>query len=223
MTQTLIACRGCDLLQRLPPLAAGERARCARCGHLLAKRLADSLDRCLALTLAAAALFLVANATPLMGLSVMGRTAQTTMIGGAVALWRHDERMTAMVVAFCAVLAPAAFLVALLVVLLAERRASARGARAPRWIGEILRWTRYLHAWSLLEVMLLGMIVALVKIAELARVSADVGIFSLAALTLLFPAIMAHFEPGEIWQRIEWSSDAALCGPVAGRCPAGDA
>jgi paraquat-inducible protein A len=215
MTQTLIACRGCDLLQRLSPLAPGERARCARCGHLLAKRAVNSLDRCLALTIAAAVLFLVANATPLMGLSVVGRTASTTIVGGAVAMWRHDEHITAMVVGFCAVLAPAAFLVGLLTVLLTERRASTRGLPAPRWIGEILRWTRYLHAWSLLEVMLLGMMVALVKIAELARVSADVGIFSVAALTLLFPAIMAHFEPREIWQRIEWTS-AATGGKGAG-------
>jgi len=214
MTQTLIACPGCDLLQRLPPLAPGERTRCARCGHLLAKRVVNSLDRCLALTIAAAVLFLLANVSPLMGLSVVGRTASTTIIGGAVTMWRHDERITAAVVAFCAVLAPAAFLIALLTVLVTERRASSRGLPTPRWIGEILRWTRYLHAWSLLEVMLLGMMVALVKIAEVAQVSADVGIFSVAALTLLFPAIMAHFDPLEIWQRIEWTSAPAAGKPI---------
>lgn len=217
MNQTLIACSGCDLLQELPSLAPGERALCARCGHLLAKQPVDSNDRSLALTVAAAVLLLVANTTPLMGLSVVGRSATTTIVGGAVAMWRHDQRITAMVVAFCAVLAPAAFVIALLTVLIAARRASARGLPAPRWIGEILRWTRYLHAWSLLEVMLLGMMVALVKIAELARVSADVGILSVAALTLLFPAIMAHFDPREMWQRIEWTSAEPAGKPVAGR------
>lgn len=206
MTQTLIACPCCDLLQRLPPLAPGERTHCVRCGHLLAKWAVHSLDRCLALTIAAAVLLLVANVTPLMALSVVGRTASTTLIGGAVAMWRHDEHLTAMVVAFCAGIAPAAFLGALLTVLMTERRAANRGLPAPRWIGEILRWTRYLHAWSLLEVMLLGMMVALVEIAKLARVSADIGILSVATLTLLFPTIMAHFDPREIWQRIEWTA-----------------
>ena len=208
MTQTLIACPGCDLLQWLPPLAPGERTRCARCQHLLAKRAVNSLDRCLALSIAGAVLLVLANTTPLMGLSVVGRTASTTIIGGALAMWHHDEHLTAMVVAFCALLAPAAFLLALLTVLVTERRARNRRLPVPRWIGETLRWIRYLHAWSLLEVMLLGMMVALVKIAELARVSADVGIFSVAALAVLFPAIMAHFDPLEIWQRIEWTSAA---------------
>lgn len=164
------------------------------------------MERCLALTIAAAVLFVVANATPLMALSAAGRNASTTIIGGALQMWRHDERVTATIVAFCAVLAPAAFLAGLLTVLLAARRARARSVRAPRWIGEIVRWMRYLHAWSLLEVMLLGLLVALVKITQAARVSADVGIFSVAALTLLFPAILAHFDVSEIWERIEWTT-----------------
>lgn len=219
MTRTLIACRGCDLLQRLPPLAPGESARCARCGHVLSKQAVNSLDRSLALAVAAAVLVLVANATPLMQLSAAGRTSSTTIIGGAVQLWHHGERITSAIVAFCAVVAPAAFLACLLTVLLAARRADASSAPAPRWIGEILRWTRYMHAWSLLEVMLLGLLVALVKIAELARVSADAGIFSLGALTFLFPAIMAHFDAREIWERIEWIDTAPHSDPTAANGP----
>ena len=204
MTRTLIACRGCDLLQWLPPLASGESAHCSRCGHLLSRRAVNSLDRALALAVAAAVLLLVANATPLLQVSVAGRTSATTIIGGAIQLWRNDERMTAAVVAFCVVLAPAAFVACLLTVLLTARRADSRSLPAPRWIGEFLRWTRYLHAWSLLEVMLLGLLVALVKIAESAQVSAHVGIFCVGALTFLFPAIMAHFDAREVWERIEW-------------------
>lgn len=205
MTKTLIACRGCDLLQWLPPLAAGERAHCVRCGHELARHAVNSLDRALALVVAAAVLLLLANLTPLMGLAVVGRSSSTTIIGGALEMWTHGERVTAAVVAFCAVLAPATFVTGLLVVLLAARRSAARGLAAPRWLGEILRWTRYLHAWSLLEVMLLGMLVALVKIAQLASVSAGIGILSVAALAVLFPMIMAHFDAREIWERIEWT------------------
>lgn len=204
MTETLVACRGCDLLQRLPSLARRERAHCARCGHVLGRRAVDSLERSLALTVAAALLLVIANTTPLMDLSAVGRTASATVIDGAMQMWRHDERITAVVVAFCALLAPAAFLASLLTVLLAARRSAALGVPAPRWIGEILRWSRHLHAWSLLEVMLLGLLVSLVKIAQYARVSADIGIFAVAALTFVFPAIMTHFDQREIWERIEW-------------------
>lgn len=202
MTSTLVACRACDLLQEMPRLAAGEGACCLRCGHLLAKHSANALERCLALTSAAAVFFLLANTTPLMSLSVVGRSASTTILGGVVEMWHHDQQITAAIVAFCAVLAPGAFLASMLTVLLAARRNP-----VPRWIGEILRWTRYLHVWSLLEVMLLGLLVSLVKIGQYVHVGTDVGIFSVGALTFLFPAIMTRFDAREIWERIEWTSE----------------
>ena len=72
-----VACPDCDLLQRIPELAPGAKARCARCGHVLASQSADPLDRPLALTLAAAIVFIVANTTSLMGLSAVGRFARS--------------------------------------------------------------------------------------------------------------------------------------------------
>jgi paraquat-inducible protein A len=197
----LIACPSCDLLQKLPPLARGDKACCVRCGHVLAKATVDSMNRCLALTIAAAILLLVANVTPLMGLSVLGRTTSTTILGGAIEMWNQGQHITAVVVAFCAVIAPIAYVLSMLVVLLA-----ARNDFPPRWLAEVLRWMRYLQTWSLHEVMLLGLLVALVKIAELARVEVGVGIYSVGALTLLFPVIATQFNAREIWDRIEWAA-----------------
>jgi paraquat-inducible protein A len=79
--ENLVACPGCDLLQRIPPLPPGGRARCPPCGEMLAARKPDSLDRTLALTIAAAIVFILANAAPLMGLSVLGPEVNTTVIG----------------------------------------------------------------------------------------------------------------------------------------------
>ena len=203
MTTQLVACPRCDLLQRLPRLAGGAIAFCRRCGHRLAKQSVDSADRCLALTAAALIVLVVANVTPLMELSVAGNTATTTIIGGTIEMWHHGQQAAAVIVAFCAVIAPAGFLLSMLTILLAAKRAP-----APHWVGEILRWSRYLHVWSLHEVMLLGILVALVKIAELARVIPEIGVFSVGALTLLFPAIMTQFDAREIWDRIEWAGGA---------------
>ena len=57
-----IACHECDLLQTEPRLAPGETARCVRCGAFLARNPPDSVDRTLALSCAAAILYLIANA-----------------------------------------------------------------------------------------------------------------------------------------------------------------
>jgi len=79
---SLIACPDCDLLQRLPELAPGASARCPRCDRELWRRREDSLNRTLALTLAAAVLYVIANAVPMLGLSAVGHQASTTVLGG---------------------------------------------------------------------------------------------------------------------------------------------
>ena len=195
-----IACPDCDLLQNVPELAPGSKARCVRCGCTLASRSADPIDLPLALTLTAAMALIVANTTPLMGLSVVGRQASTTIIGGAYEMWLQGEQITGLIVAFCAVIAPAGYILFMLTVLLAARRPP-----APRWVGGMLRGAEFMRPWSMNEVMMLGILVALIKIAELATVETDAGIFAMGVLVILFPAIMATFDPEEIWQRVKWA------------------
>ncbi len=170
-----IACPDCDLLQTLPPLPPGGRARCARCGCAVATRAVDPIGRPLALTIAAAIVFVVANTTPLMGLSAVGRSSSTTIIGGSIDMWLQGQRVTATIVAFCAVIAPATYIGFMLTVLLAIRRPP-----APVWVGELMRWSEAIRPWSMKEVMLLGILVALIKIAELAKVHAGIGLYAVA-------------------------------------------
>jgi len=195
-----IACPDCDLLQRLPTPPPGGKARCPRCGYTLAARPTHSLELPLALTVTAAIVFVIANTAPLMGLSAVGRHASTTIIGGAYQMWVDGQAITATIVAFCAVIAPAGYLLFMLTVLVAARRFP-----VPAWVGEMLRWAQHLQVWSMLEVMMLGILVALIKIAELATVNAGVGMYAVGALMMLFPAIMVTFDPREIWQRVEWA------------------
>lgn len=210
-----VACPDCDLLQQLPVLEPGDRARCPRCGYELARRPVDPLERPLALTVAALIAFIVANTTPIMGLSAVGRSASTTILGGAYEMWMTGEQITAVVVAFCVVFAPALYLLFMLAVLIWMRRPP-----APYWVGEILRWGLHMQPWSMYEVMLLGVLVALIKIAELATVDVGIGMYALGALVVLFPAIMLSFDAREVWQRVEWVDDAPANGAGSARAEA---
>ena len=195
-----IACPECDLLQRIPELPPGAKARCPRCGNTLATRPIDPLDRPLALTIAAAIVFIVAHTTPLMDLSAVGRHASTTIAGGALEMWQTGEPITAIVVAFCAGIAPGGYILFMLTVLLAVRRPP-----APHWVGEMLRWGHAMEPWSMNEVMILGILVALIKIAELASVVPGPAMYAVGALVVLFAAIMITVDPREAWTRIEWA------------------
>jgi paraquat-inducible protein A len=195
-----IACHDCDLLQSLPPLPPGGKARCARCGETLATQRPDPLDRPLALTIAAAVALIVANTMPLMSLSAVGRHASTTIIGGALEMWIEGSQITALAVAFCAVIAPAGHVLFLLVVLIAIRRPP-----APRWVGELLRSAHFMEPWSMTEVMMLGILVALFKIAQLATVTPGIGMYAAGAFVFLLAAVMVSLDPHEIWKRIRWA------------------
>ncbi|EIC21586.1 paraquat-inducible protein A [Thiorhodovibrio frisius] len=196
--QTL-ACPDCDLLQSVPDLPPGGKASCGRCGHVLATGTADPISRPLALTIAALLLLIIANFDPLMGLSAVGRHASTTIIGGAYQMWIEGEQATAVIVGFCAVVAPAGYILFMLMVLLGAGRTP-----VPGWVGEMLRWAERMRPWSMVEVMMLGILVALIKIAALAKVEPGFGMFAVGVLMLLIPAIEVSFDPHAIWQRVAW-------------------
>ena len=197
---SLIACPHCDLLQRLPDLAPGESARCPRCEEELRRRHEHSLGRPLALTIAAAILLVVANTTPMLGLRVVGREASTTVFGGAEHLWNAGWESVALLVFFTAVLAPALQIGFMLVIL-----AGAHRERPPKWVGLLLRHYPDAAIWSMIEVMILGVLVALIKIADYAKVIPGLALFVLGALIFLIAAIQSSFDPQEVWDRVDWA------------------
>ncbi len=198
---TLIACPDCDLLQRLPALAPGESSQCPRCGNVVASKRPDSLNRTLALTLAAAFAFLVANTVPMLGLMAAGREASTTVLGGVQVMWAQGEFAVSAIMLFAAVIAPALDIAFMLTVLVAVRRPP-----APRWVGTLLRYCRIIRPWRMVEVMLLGILVSLIKIAELATVITGVAMWAVAVLIILMAAKANSFDPEEAWSRVAWAN-----------------
>lgn len=200
---SLVACPDCDLLQRLPELAPATSVRCPRCDRELGRRHEDSLNRTLALAMAAALLYLVANTVPMLGLSAVGRAAFTTVSGGVQQLWENDQRLVAVLVCFTAVVSPALQIGMMLAITLGARR-----RRPQRWVGTLLRHHPTTRLWSMIEVMLLGVLVALVKIADYATVIPGTALFVLGALVFLLAAMQANFDADQVWDRIEWVADA---------------
>ncbi len=200
----LVACPDCDLLQRLPDLQWGGSARCPRCDRELWRRRRDSLDRTLALAIAAAILWVVANVVPMLGLSAVGHRASTTVIGGARQLWHDGQQVVAVLVLFAAVVAPALQIAGMLLILVGARRAP-----APRWVGALLRHHPTTRIWSMIEVMMVGVLVALIKIADYATVIPGLAMYALGALVFVLAAMQAGFDPREVWARVRWAEEAA--------------
>jgi len=209
---SLVACLQCDLLQRLPALAPGADARCQRCDHDLWRRREDSLNRTMALALAAMVLYILANSVPMLGLSAVGRSASTTVLGGCQVLWRDGREIVAALVFFAVILAPALQIGFLLMIVTGARRAC-----VPRWVGTLMRYHPVTRTWTMIEVMMVGVLVALIKIAELATVIPGMALFVLGALVFVLTWMQTTYDPGEIWRRIEWASARAPEAPASDR------
>ena len=199
---SLVACLDCDLLQRIPEVPPGASVRCPRCDKELWRHKPDSFNRTFALTLAALVLYIIANAVPMLGLHAAGREAFTTVVGGAHQLWLDGQQIVSVLVLFAAVISPALQIGFLLVILIGCRR-----ERPPFWVGLFLRHLHFTRTWSMIEVMLLGVLVSLTKIAEYATVILGTALFALFALVVLLAAIQSCFDPREVWERIEWADE----------------
>jgi paraquat-inducible protein A len=140
----------------------------------------------------------------MLGLTIVGREASTTVLGGAEHLWADGQRIVAALVLFTAIIAPALQISLMLAIVLGARR-----DRAPRWVGRLLRHHPTTRIWSMIEVMMVGVLVALVKIADYATVIPGVALFVLWVLVFLLAGMQASFDPREVWQKIEWADDAA--------------
>ncbi|MEO5844299.1 MAG: paraquat-inducible protein A [Caldimonas sp.] len=191
----LVVCAHCGLAHRWQPLPNAALARCTRCEAVLGRTHRLSIQGILALTLAAAAAFLVAVNSPLLSLSLRGG-AETATLPEAIAMaWREDQQLVAILGAITALLAPAAFIALRLYVLIPL----VRGAKPPGFA-----WcVRALHQagrWNMAEVFLVGVLLSLVRLSALADTSPGAGLFALGALIVLFAAIEAAGLKHLWWQ-----------------------
>jgi paraquat-inducible protein A len=196
--EPLLACHDCDALYPRPQLRPGQKACCLRCGAVLLENKPNGRERCLALSLASLVLLLVANVFPLLSMNIEGRVQQANVISGVFELYRQGFGAMAALVFGVSVLAPALKLLAILYVLL-----PLRFRRPLPYAARVFRMVETLRPWSMTEVYMLGILVAVVKLADLATIEPGVALYCFTALILLMAAADAALEPEEIWERLE--------------------
>lgn len=194
---SLTACLECGLLQRIPEVPPGGSAQCVRCGGTMHRNRPDSLNRTLALTIAGLVLFVVANSFPFLSFEMQGRGTQTTLITGVVDLYQAGDWPIAAVVLFTSILAPGLQLALLLVVLVPLTL-----NRMPPWLPTLFRWVRTLVPWGMMDVFMVGILVAVVKLADMASIVPGASLFALVALIFVLAAAQAALDPDLVWSRV---------------------
>lgn len=187
-------CPSCGLFQALPPDRRGCVADCPRCGKVLHRTRSEPFNRSLALSLAAAAFFLVAITTPFLSFRFSGDARDTTLLQfpswfEQQGFWELD-----LLVMFTTVVAPLLVLGMTLMVL-----TGLRGDAPPVWLPVVARWRDRLRPWSMIEVFLLGVFVAYTRLNALASVETGVALYALGGLMLMTIASDALLDRRGMW------------------------
>jgi paraquat-inducible protein A len=207
----VIACHECGTIHRLPAMPDDTVARCVACGAKIVIRFERSVERTLALYLAALALFVVANAFPILTMSIGGQANASTILDGAKALYDDGMWPLALAVGLAGTVLPLAKILGMLAILLPLQL----GLRPP-WMVAGFRWIEHLQPWSMMEVYLLGVIVAYVKLQDLAVVHLGIALYSFVGTIILLAAADARFEPHAIWRRLAPQARVDVLAPTPG-------
>ncbi len=195
---TIVACHICDTLHHIEALTDGKVAKCSNCRSRLLAHSKGGLDTPLALFLAAIPLFLVGNLFPLLTLDVQGLTQSTTITGASASLYNEGMGILGAIVWFTSVVGPGIIVLASCYVLLGLKY-----SRRLPYLRGLLIWTTHLTVWGMMDVFLLGILVALVKLVGLASVIPGPGLFAYGLLIFVVAAATAKLEPILMWQRLE--------------------
>ncbi|MNH09873.1 Paraquat-inducible protein A [compost metagenome] len=193
----LVACHECDLLMRKPVLQHDEKALCPRCGYELYAHRHNVVNRSLALVLAALLLFVPANFLPIMQLHLLGQTSDDTVWSGVVGLYNSEMRGVAVVVFLCSMAIPFLKLLCQLLVLLSIRLNVGRSQGLLFY-----RIYHHLRDWGMLEVYFMGVLVAIVKLVDLAELTVGLGLFCFISLLLVQVWLEVVMSPHQIWSAL---------------------
>jgi paraquat-inducible protein A len=191
----LMVCHHCDSVYRRRALTRREVARCERCAAVLDRGNQFDVDLWLALTIAAAIVFAIANACPVIRISLQGLHSEATLWQSAAALAQGAAAPIALPAAMMIIVVP--FLqIALLGWVLTFARA---GIRAPGF-ARTLRLLAMLRPWSMVEVGLLAILVAVIKLSGFVQVVPGAGIWATATLMVLIAWITSR-DLHSLWER----------------------
>lgn len=190
----LIACEQCDAVFKKLSLANGEIARCTRCGGELDRNAQQRRNHLLPLTIASLIIFVIANVFPIVEMELQGLHSQTTLIGAVLSLATEDISMVAVLVLATTILFPFMQMLILFYLLVPSKNPDNRPG-----FNLLIRVMQALRPWGMIEVFLLGVLVALIKLSNMATIIPGIALWAFCMLTIMLTVVVS-FNPRYLWQ-----------------------
>lgn len=193
---SLISCHMCHKLNK----KKASHSRCTRCGAKLHSRIPGSLQKTWALVITAIILFIPANIFPIMTVTEFKRGTPDTIISGIIALYNNGMWGVGTLVFAASILIPVLKLLALILLLLSIQF---NWHWQPEQRTKIYKIIEFIGRWSMLDIFMTSIIVALVKLGLLLNVEPNLGASAFAAVVVITMFAAFSFDTRLIWDKIE--------------------
>ena len=188
---------GCHTCGKVSPVSLG---RCPRCGSRLHLRKPDSVRRTMAFMLAATALYIPANFLPMMTMVELGVVTSNTIVGGIIYFWKGGAYPIALVILTASILIPLLKIIAISWLCLA---ASGKLHPSPAMLGKMYWFTELMGRWSMVDIFVVGILVALVQLGNYMTVTPGPGALAFGGVVVLTMFAAMSFDPRLLWDRLE--------------------
>jgi paraquat-inducible protein A len=195
-----ISCHSCHLLCRINFSIIGKSLVCPRCGSTLHQRKPNSLKRTWALVLAAIIFYIPANLLPATVVISFGKAQADTIMSGVIYFIASGMWPIALVIFVASILVPILKLTILTFLLISVQRKS---AWRPKDRTRLYRLTEMVGRWSMVDIYVVTILVALVNLGNLATIKAGPGAGFFAAVVVITMFAAMSFDPRLIWDAKE--------------------
>jgi len=198
----ILVCTECHELNKQE--ADVDEQSCTRCGAQVHARRPNSLTRTWALLITAAIIYIPANVLPIMTVSSLGQGEPSTIMSGVIELVQHGMIPIASVVFIASILVPTFKLVGIALLLFSVQRRQPLSARQRIWM---YRFIEFIGRWSMLDIFVIAILVAVVNFGRIASVEANLGAVAFASVVILTMLAAVTFDPRLIWDNTESDDD----------------
>ncbi len=199
-----VQCHTCNLVMSIPPHIKDARLSCSRCRSSVHRRKPNSISRTWAFLIAALICYVPANLYPIMETTSYGYRQTDTILSGVIYLFVSGTWPLAFIVFVASIVVPILKIILLSTLLISVQWKS---QWRPRERAFIYRVVEVIGRWSMVDIYVVAILVALVHLGSLASVKAEQGAFYFGVVIVLTLLAAQSFDPRLIWDQIEDSDE----------------
>ena len=193
----LMGCHCCGLVSG--PFPEGGEPHCPQCGAELEFRKKQSLDRTWALLIASIIIYIPANLLPVTMTTALGSTSGQTIMQGVIYFIHAGEWPIALVIFVASIMVPT---VKIIIVMLLLFSAGKESSWRPEERTRLYNFTEFVGRWSMVDIFVIAILVALVQLGEIATIHAGIGAIFFAGVVILTMFAAQSFDPRLIWDSV---------------------